>query len=166
MQVLRRMDKLVSEIRAATPAAVTQGALAAKRVHLNELRLASGGDLRLSGVGKKGAKVGVRYDVSGTSNPTAFIRATGPVHFVENPSKPHPITPRAPGSRQRAQSGRPQSFVGLRPLGTPYGPRYRVNHPGVRNPYRPWAKGAVKARPLIDRAIKSQLSSAFRRGVT
>jgi len=80
---------------------VAKSALAAKKVHEKFIRAATGGDMKLSGVGVtpqgkgKGAKVGVRFDLKGGSwDPEALLKATGPMHFVENPMGPHRITSR------------------------------------------------------------------------
>lgn len=151
--VSSRMQKLALEVQRAQRTAVERAAFAAKQVHADEIKTASGGDNRLSGVGQKGARVGVRYDVKGTKNPTALIRATGPLHLVEHVVKPHEITPkrRGRGARKRA-------------LATPAGPRANAQHPGVRNPRRPWAKGQARAIPRIKREIEQTFTAAFRRG--
>lgn len=87
--------------------AVGAAALAIKDTTLPLVRAATGGDGKLSGVGRNGAKVGVRYDVRGTVNATALIRATGPAQLVERDVKPHFVFPRkarAEGVRQRTKS--------------------------------------------------------------
>lgn len=65
-----------------------------------------GNSIVLSGVGKNGAKVGVRYDIKGKQNPTVAVFMTGPAHFVERDTEKHDV-PRTTGSRRvRLESGR------------------------------------------------------------
>lgn len=77
----------------------------------------TGGDGRLSGVGRNGARVGARFDKRGGN---MVVRATGPAHLIEGDTKAHRITPKKRrASRKRA-------------IATPYGPRSSVQHPGTR----------------------------------
>lgn len=93
----------------ANKAAVTAIALQAKTEIHARMVTATGGDLRLSGLGRgrartarrvRGAsgKVGVRYDEGRESrreNPVMVVRATGPAHLVERDVRPHAIVPKA-----------------------------------------------------------------------
>lgn len=152
-RVAQQMGNLFREITTAGPKAINAAAAAAKTIHLAEIRRASGGDLRLSGVGAKGAPVNVRYQaIASSQDAAAMVRAVGPLHLLERPIKPHVILP-------RSRRGR----VGV--LATPYGPRRRVQHPGVSSPRRPWAIGFVRAKPAITKIIQRQYGSAFARGV-
>lgn len=149
-RVFGQMGGLAREIQNASLRATNAAAAEAKRIHVLELRKASGGDLRMSGVGQRGAAVNVRYQAAkSTSNPSAIVRAVGPVHLLERPIKPHPIAPRR---RKKA-------------LTTPYGPRKSVQHPGVQNPAQPWARALPRVRPAVDRIIRRQFGSAFARGL-
>lgn len=153
-------------------------ARSAKSIHMAELRSATGGDLHMSGVGVKGAKVGVRYFPPKGEHSDTLIKATGPVHLLEHVSQAHPIFPRgvgrAKGRSRVAQREAKQAlynalfggtYSGVKPLRTPWGPRMRVNHPGVANPKKPWAKGAARAKPMITNVVRRQYGSAFARGV-
>lgn len=149
-QVMARMGRLIKEFTLAGETAAARGAMVAKQIHQSEIRSASGGDSVLSGVGKTGGRVGARFDV--LPGGTAVVRATGPLHLLENPSKPHMI----PGARRRGAR---------KPLSTPYGPRWRVNHPGVRNPQKPWQKGFRKAIPAVSKVVQQRYGSAFGRAM-
>lgn len=149
-----RMAKLTKEIGTARRTAVERGAFEAKKHVAAEIRQATGGDNRLSGVGVKGARVGVRYDIKGTDNPTALVRATGPLHLVENPVKAHEIKPK----RRRGKT--------KKAVVTPAGPRASVQHPGVKSPKRPWSKGVDRAVPHVRREVGGVFSAAFARGAT
>lgn len=149
--VAARMQKVAGEVGRADRVAANGAGLAAETVLLAEVGKAAPG-LRLRGVGRTGAKVGVRHNVRGAKSPTAIVRAVGPLHLIENPSKPHEIQPRKRG--------------GKKALSTPYGPRASVQHPGVRNPKRPWAKGKPKAEAAAVKVLDHTYRSAFKRGAT
>lgn len=72
---------------------VEKACLAGKQVMLAGLVVAAGGR-RLKGVGKSGANLNVRYRVFGYQNPVGTISYVGPVHLLNNPTRPHEITPR------------------------------------------------------------------------
>ena len=176
-QVALRMTKLTREVRGASDTAVTRAAFDAKKIIEREIRsVAPSG--RLRNVGSSGAKIGVRYNVKGATNPTALVRAYGPIHLIENPIQPHTIIPRGVGrARGRTRAARRQAkqdlynalfgsqYAGVKPLRTPYGPRYRVRHPGVRRSSGPWKRGRMKAAPIIRRTVERSVQDAFRRGV-
>lgn len=126
-------------LRKANRVAINRAALAVT----NEIRqqiVAATGDSRLSGVGRSGARVGARFDVKGSVNPTAIIRATGPLHLVERPTSAHRIEP-----RRRRRRGRPGAVV---VDGHPYA---YVNHPGAHSFRQPWAKGVNAGLPMAVR---------------
>lgn len=145
------MSRLTREVKNAEKSAVNRASLEAKTIHLAELRTVAPSG-RLRNVGKSGAKLNVRYDVTGT---TSLLRATGPWHLIENPIKAHPIAVRARrrgGARAKA-------------LATPYGPRASVQHPGVQRTSGPWKRGAVKARPVVTKRVHNAFSDAWARGI-
>lgn len=124
------------------------------------------GDSTMSNVGRGGAKVGARYDVKGTQNPSALIRATGPLHLLDNPTRPHVIVPRglkkgrsraSKGDFYNALFGGGSGFGSAKPLRTPYGPRYRVQHPGTRGKRTFW-RGIDAARPLVPITFRTEVS--------
>ena len=179
-KVAKQMAKVAAEVKKAESVAVKNAALEAKKIHLAEIRAASGGDLHLSGVGKSGARLGVSFSVKGAGkDTTALVRATGPLHLLEHKSRSHTILPRGVGrARGRGAAARRAAkqdlysalfggggFSGATPLNTPFGPRFRVNHPGVQNPRRPWKRGAVKAVPMVTRKVRSAFSDAWSRGL-
>lgn len=147
-----RLRKIAAEVEKAQRSAVSHAALEAKTAHLDALRRVVP-SARLRNVGKSGARLGVRYDIKGTQNPTALVRATGPWHLIENPIKAHEIRPR------RRRGGR-------RAVLTPDGPRAVVQHPGVRNPKRPWQSGRPVAEERVKRIVGRTYVDAFKRGAT
>jgi len=114
----------------------------------------SGGDSRLSGVGKKGAKVGAGYDVKGTRNPIAIVRARGPLHLLANRTKPHAITPKARRSKRGAAA-----------LSMPDGSyRASAQHPGTRGK-NTWRRGVDIGLPKALRILRSSTVDAVKRGL-
>lgn len=149
--------------------AVIAGTAAAKVTLTASLRKAvpSG---RLRNVGKSGTSLSVRANVAGTEHPTGLVSAQGPWQLVENDTKAHPIIAKGVGkqfkgrgsghakkqAKYNALFGGDQAGVygGTKPLRTPYGPRYRVNHPGTRGKH-PWRDGVVAAQLSVPLAMTS-----------
>ena len=131
-------------------------------------------DLNLSGVGTKGAKIGVRTRVGATH---AEVKATGPWQFIEFRTKAHVITskrftgPRR-GRGERVAAGQRTLRAGFRGLGvsgaairTPYGPRTYVKHPGTKGQL-PFKHGVDRALPqlpkIASQVYRQQISRIFR----
>ena len=130
--------------------AVGASALHVKKVVGASIAGAVGADMRMSGVGKKGVKVGVRYDVLGFQNPTARVYATGPLHLVERGTKAHRIP------KQRGKRARKRLLVipGV-------GVRMWANHPGTSGKY-PWRRGVAAAAPATPRIFKAEIHRALK----
>ncbi len=103
------------------------------------------GVTRLRGVGAKGAKIGVRYDVAG---PTAVVvRMTGPAHLIERDTAAHEIGPK----RRRA----------LHLVGGDF--RASVaHHPGTKGKH-PFEHGVALARPLVPRLMMHEQAKSLRK---
>lgn len=155
-QVAGRMASLIGNFTSAERSGINTASLQAKTIQIAELRAVTG-DMRMSGVGTKGARVGARYDML-SGGRGSVVYATGPVHLLERPIKAHTITTKA--SRGRRSRG-PRAKA----LGTPGHPVARVQHPGVRNPRRPWERGFMRAKPVVTRTIQRQYGSAFARSM-
>lgn len=150
------MDRAAHNLDTAYEYALGKAALHAKN-ELQEAGRQMTGDLRLSGVGKRGARIGVRYDIdrarSSAVSDRAFIKAWGPWQFVEADTRGHRI-PKVRGRRAR----RRYAVLGQ---GLVYS---RVEHPGTRG------KGRYRARqkrlePEIARIIRAAHNDAIRRTV-
>lgn len=116
-----------------------------------EIMVATGGDNRLSGVGKNGKRVGARYDIKGRVNPTALIKATGPLHLIERDTSAHEI------KAKRRRGGNAALKVGDK--------FYRsVEHPGTRAK-RPFGKGvdktAYRTPEIFNEAVWRETKRAF-----
>lgn len=128
----RHVAAFPKHIRASQVAAVGQASLAVKTAVMANMA----GVSRLSGVGRAGAKVGVRYDIRGT---TSLVRATGPFHLLERDTKAHEI-PKA--GRRRRRNARNLLVIGGEVRTGP------VQHPGTKGKH-PWRKGVAQSAPLV-----------------
>lgn len=147
-ELAAKFTKLQAGLAGAQREGVRAGALLVTNSVRRELRSAAPSG-RLSGVGRRGAKVSVGFDApKSLTNPVALVRMRGPAHLIENPTKPHVITPR------RGRRG------GKRAVVTPAGPRARVQHPGTKGK-QPWAKGVRASEHLVLRAIKRETEAAM-----
>lgn len=147
------------EITRANRVGVEKACLAGKNVMLANMTAALGGN-RLSGVGKKGARVGVRYDVVGYQNPVGIIKYTGPVHLANSGTQPHEIEPR---SRQTTAKGnRRRGSAKALTVGQDF--YARVHHPGTRG--KKFAEKAEKvvlaqSKRIIEQEVRSHLARTF-----
>lgn len=142
--VAKVLNRVASDVSRDTGKVVGAAALAAKKVHLVRLAADTGGDLRLSGVGAKGAKLGVKYTVLGDS---AVIQATGPAHLIERSTKAHRIGPR------KRRRGIVIPGVGVRAY---------AHHPGTAGKAT-WAKGRLAAWPKIRKEMRQGIFSIVKK---
>jgi hypothetical protein len=147
----RTAHQLPRELQAAEQRGVRKSALLVTRGIRDEVRAATG-DNRLSGVGRRGARVGAKYDVSGGTNPTAVIRATGPLHLIDRDTDPHTIAPR---KRRGAKALRLAngSFAAS------------VRHPGTRGKHV-WGKGIGKTRAGTRRVFANEIHTAMVKAIS
>lgn len=139
----RRLGRYPSALEKATRAGTEAMAFEVKRTVERNLRAAGvPANGRLRGVGRRGARIGVRYDVAGFQNPSAFIRMFGPAHLVEGPTRPHEI-PRASRVARGRRRGQ-RRYVVIPGVGV----RSRAMHPGTRGKY-PWRIGVAIAKPKL-----------------
>lgn len=123
-----------------------------------------------------GATVGVK--VRALPGDRAIITAEGPLHLENNPTKPHTELPRSVGRNTTGHNNKANryaakarlynalfsgegGFAGATPLRTPYGPRYRVQHPGTKGK-KTWQHGVDLALPLIHQAVDVEAASLLR----
>lgn len=153
-QVGRKLDRTVGELKRAPRVAVTRAAQAMTTEVRQHIAGATGGDSRLSGVGRKGAKVGAGYKVLSANK--AIIQARGPLHLVERTNKDHAVVPKA---RRVARGGR----VAMR---MPDG-RFRRGPIHVRGSKgkQPFEKGTRAGIPAAAQEIRQAFSAALRRGL-
>lgn len=173
-KALDRLNKLPSAVTQANKKAVERAAFAMKR----SVQKQPGYRDRLKNVGKSGARLNVRYDLKGLENKnaaTAIVKAVGPFQLIERDTKAHSIMPRGVGRAQgRTKAARRQAkqdlydalFGGrvgsnVKPLRTPYGPRYRVDHPGTKGRH-PFEKGVNAALPEVRKIMGNATTTSIR----
>lgn len=152
-----KLEKLVVEVGQANRAAINAAALIVTREIRTRTAAATGGDMRLSGVGKRGARVGVGYDVKGDRNATALIRARGPFHLVERDVKPHDIKLRRDTGKRR--SG-PRALR-MKNLGFARSAKNAGGSKGRRPFERGTKAGEPKARLAFEREQAKALARVF-----
>lgn len=132
---------------------VAKAALHVTRSVRREILLVTG-DNKLSGVGRRGARVGAGYNVKGRVNPTALITARGPLHLVERDTGAHSIEPR----RRRARGNR------KRRAALKFGATYAMSadHPGTRG-QRPFGKGVDRTKKDVAKIIEDEVWYFVRR---
>lgn len=151
-RIVEISEDLPRELGRAQRSGVQQSALTVTRGIRSTVRAASGGDNRLSGVGRRGARVGAKYDVKGSTNPTAIIRATGPMQLIEHPTRPHGITRR----KRRRKAGRGALKLADGSF------RASTRHPGT-SPSKPFERGYLATRDDAGRAYDLAMQGAIRR---
>jgi hypothetical protein len=156
LHVMAGIERAIIDGRTET---IRKAAMAAKVIHSVEIDRASGGDGVLSGVGVKGAKVGARFDMKGsTFDPEAMIKAYGPLHLLDFNTASHMIRSKyMRGSQAKRGSLAGGTFKRRKVIGPTLSPV--INIPGIG--YRRWAKvrgtrgvhswdkGRIRAEPVI-----------------
>lgn len=176
-QFAAKMRELPTQVERATESAVSKAALRMTLAARASIAAASGGDSRLSGVGKSGAKVGARYKIKRSQhNPSALVSAEGPLQLIERDTKAHGELPKGVGKAQgRTKAARYAAkqnlydalfgsggFAGTTPLSTPYGPRYRVQHPGTRGKH-PFERAIDHTSPSTPEVFQREIHEAMAR---
>lgn len=105
---------------------------------------------RLRGVGKKGAKLGVRYKITNTGETNnAVVAATGPWQFIEGDTRAH----RIPRARTRGK----RRVVVIPGVGI----RAYADHPGTKGKHL-FRKGAVAGMALAGRIQQAETAAALK----
>jgi len=142
-----RLGKIGKAVQTSRKDTLTAMGTAAKREHADTIR-ADTGDSRLSGVGKRGAKVGARFDLVGGDR--VEVKATGPLHFVANPMSPH----RIPKSRARGR----RRYAVIPGVGV----RAWANHPGTSGK-NTWKRGVPAARKKVTKVADDRVADTIRK---
>lgn len=140
-----KMSRAAAEFRSVDRSVANAAALHVKR-HVQATLAVAAPRGRLN-VGKRGARIGVRYTLYPSS---ARVFMFGPAHLIERDTAPHKI-PRPKGGR------------GNKPIFIPgIGVRHQVNHPGTKGKH-PWRKGLIAALRTIDRPVSDAYAAPVRR---
>lgn len=148
----RKMSRLATDITHTDTRVVKASALAVKTSVQVRLRAAvPSGKLN---VGKKGARVSVRYDL--ISDSEARVGMTGPAQLVESDTQPHRVPRDKVGRGRRRRDNKKLIYIpGI-------GVRAYANHPGTKGKH-PWKKGLAASRPLISKAAAHEYFAPIRR---
>ena len=107
-------------------------------------------------VGKRGARVGVRYDLR--SDDIAVVRMTGPAHLIERDTKEHRIPREFRGrGRGRARNKKRIVIPGV-------GVRMSAEHPGTKGKF-PFAKGVEAAKPEVAKVTGRYYFDTFQKAM-
>lgn len=113
---------------------------------------------RLSGVGKRGARLGTRVypPRRGAASVDALLRVTGPAQLIERDTAAHDIPrQRTAGGRRRRAANKVLAFPdgGFR--------RGPVHHPGTSGQH-PFARGVTAALPAVGRIMDEPYAAVLR----
>jgi hypothetical protein len=153
-QFVGKLDRYAALQKGVEKTGVAGAAKAVSTAITAEVLAQTHGTARLSGVGKKGARLGVRTVI--TSN-RAVITATGPWQFIEGDTRKHDISPRGrrTGKRGRALKGAKALTIG--------GEFYAsAKNTGGSKGKRPFAKGTVAGEPAAKAAFEVAETAALR----
>lgn len=154
-EAARKFHRLANDIPNMHQKVLTASALTLKKSVQGTLKVAAPRG-RLN-VGKRGAKVGVRYDTQGPRR--AVVRMTGPAHLLENPTKAHRIPKETVGRGSRKRANKKQIYI------PGVGVRASANHRGTKGK-QPWAKGIRAGIPHLDtvggKILKDTMRQVFR----
>lgn len=153
-QLAHKMHRVGVEITGASKTSVQRVARSTKTRLEASLRQGAP-SMRLSGVGRSGAAIGVSAaDVrSKGTHASALIRATGPLHLLERDTKAHFIDP-TPRSRDVTEA---LVLLDGQLRGSVY-------HPGTKGK-KLWEKGVKDATPPAVAEMRRSMTQAVVRGV-
>ena len=138
---------------------VRKSAIHTVEILRREISKVAGPDMRLSGASRsgRGAKVGAFFkDVYGKTDPTVYIRASGPIQLIERNTEPHQIRARG-RKRKKRGSG---FYKGRKALTVGTGLRVEVSHPGTTGQY-PWYLGTRKAAKDTPEIFRREVGDAI-----
>src|SRR5688500_9536665 len=144
-----KLDRLGRSVGDIPKSSVNAQSLALKSALM--AALASVGATNLSGVGRKGANLGVRYNLDRYPDGVkSKVYATGPWQFIEADTAPHQIP------RQRRRGRRRYAVI------PGVGVRASAQHPGTKGK-RIWEKTTAAAVPQLPRIAGAQLATDLHR---
>jgi hypothetical protein len=167
-ELSRKLVGFASQLPQTNRQSISDAALTFKDAVLAEGKRDVGGDLRLSRWGKRGLKLGAGFDVRGTTNATALLRARpqGPWKVLEvgtqsaggyligaGRSRSNTAKSRARGYRTGSQK-----FLKGREYAHPV--RGPIVHPGVK-PKGTWTRGVLRGQPKAVNIIRGRYVRAL-----
>lgn len=139
-ELARKLLRAADGVTKAKTDGVKKSAAIVKGFVVGELH----GVTRLRGVGRKGARIGVRYVVTPDK---ATVGMTGPAQLIERDTKPHEIRPGRAKALHLA-SGDARALV--------------AHHPGTHGKH-PFQHGVEKATPLLPRLMLEEQAQSLKK---
>lgn len=129
---VRQCATIAPRLNAGARNGVFEAALTVTGSIRRELGSDTGGRNMLRGVGRKGAKLSVGFDIKGTQNPTALVQARGPWQLLERNTKSHSMARRTGNVYVRGRNA-----------------QGRVTHTKTDKTFNRAAKGLVQVIPGV-----------------
>lgn len=145
-QFVEKTQKMAGELQHLERNMILVAAQTVKTSVQSQMAAAGVQNGKLRGVGKRGAKIGVRYTITASK---ALVRATGPFQLIERDTKAH----RIPRERGRRAKKRYAVIPGV-------GVRAWAQSPGTKGKH-PWEKGVVAAIPIQHKAQQIALGQSL-----
>lgn len=172
-----RFVQAAQAIEQSSPKALNEASFKAKKVIEAERNKAVGSDGRMSGVGKNGAKLGVKYNIEQAgSSFTSFVKATGPWQFIENDTRSAGVVRakryrravqgpdlREVGKKRQRKRGRNRfAGSGARAVTVASGVYRASFRDGPTTGKKPFSKGMKKAQPVVAKALRAPITKSVR----
>jgi hypothetical protein len=148
-RLIRNLDGFAADIEEVRLSGQRSVAFGMKR-QIEAVARSSGVRMRLSGVGRRGAALGVT--VQKQADGAYKVSGDGPWQFVEGPTKPHSLAPRRRPPRRYARFANGQVRQNFR----------RGHHPGTRGK-RIWQRAFAKTRDEALDTYRTGVANAQRR---
>jgi hypothetical protein len=148
------MSRAAADMRVA-PVAITIGSAQIVKYSVQSQLAVAAPRGRLN-VGKRGARIGVRYDL--VSDTAAVVRMTGPAHLIERDTQAHRIPREARGRGRRQTRNVKHLYI------PGVGVRMSAQHPGTKGKH-PWAKGVTAAVPVVGKVAGRHYFDTFRKAI-
>lgn len=165
-----KLRKIPAEMAKANEASANRIGMLAKGQFLDTARADNHGKLEFRNVGKRGAKLGIRYQVDGPAErKTVDIRpSTGRIawRILESGARPHVITSKRAGGSRRSRAQRVRSGQKLQrnvPISIGGLPRAWAKHPGVRARGTFTKASDVIVKTIATREYRSELQARLNR---
>lgn len=155
-QFTEKCSRFVTELTTLETKVVNEGALATKTAVQAALAAAGVQSGKLRGVGKRGARIGVRYRLYPNR---AYVFMYGPAQLLERDTSAHRIPREFRGRANRAGVRKRNTSVIVIPG---VGVRASAMHPGTHGKH-PFEKGVIAAAPLLAAASAKVLVGAMGR---
>jgi hypothetical protein len=154
------MGRLGGAIKKGQTETLYKASAKAKTIQQQHMRSAIGGDMRMSNVGKRGARISIRYKVGKKGElPWASISVRGPAQMIERDTRAHMIYPRGTKGARNRNRVKAGPIAVKHKRGNMIMPpvsdfRKSAFHPGTKGKH-PFARGQKAAQPAVLRNLRT-----------